>query len=79
MWHLKYNSWWMVQWTWDWWFSLGVHLDLRQRINARNKQKYGPYIDFHLGFVIVSIGVNPVYSGEIDSTCSVSRGGERVS
>ncbi len=67
----------MVQACWDGWISLGIHIDWRSRRTASG-QRYGPYVDMHLLCVIVSIGVNPVYSGEIDTVSSVSRGGLRA-
>lgn len=73
-WHIKYGSWWMVQWCLDGWFSLGFHIDLKSRKDNLDR-KYGPYIDLHLGFIIISFGVNPAYSGELESVLGVSRGG----
>lgn len=74
-WHLRHGRWWMVQWTLDYWFSLGVHLDLKPRRCARTGERYAPYVDLHLGCLILSFGVNPVRSGELESVISVSRGG----
>jgi hypothetical protein len=73
-WHLTHGRWWMVQWQVDGWLSLGIHIDLRRRIDS-DGHSYGPYIDFHLGFVILSLGYHPVYSGEMRKAVSVSRGG----
>jgi hypothetical protein len=44
-------------------------------VRSRDGQAYGPYVDFHVGFVILSVGRNPVYSGEYDLVNSPSRGG----
>ena len=77
MWHQRCASWWMVQASFDGWVSLGIHIDLRRR-RAANGRRYGPYVDLHLGCVIVSLGVNPAYSGEIGAASSVSRGGLRA-
>lgn len=77
MWHLRCGSWWMAQACFDGWLSLGVHLDLRRRRTADGR-RYGPYIDLHLGCLILSFGVNPAYSGEIEAASSVSRGGLRA-
>jgi len=74
-WHLYYGRWWMIQWCFDWWFSLGIHVDFRTRVRSTDLKKYGPYIDFHLGFIIISIGRNPVYSGELDLIAPGGRGG----
>lgn len=76
-WNLRHGSWWMVQWQVDGWVSLGIHVDLRRRYTAVERVPYGPYVDVHLGVMIVSVGVNPVYSGELSSSVSVGRGGLR--
>jgi len=76
VWHLRYGSWWMVQASFSGWLSLGVHVDVRRR-HTNSGLRYGPYIDLHLGCVILSFGVNPAYSGEIEAACSVGRGGLR--
>ena len=68
----------MIQWQVNGWFSLGTHLDWRRRRTARDGIRYGPYVDFHLGVLIISLGVNPVYSGELDSSVNVGRGGLRA-
>jgi len=67
----------MFQWQWTGWISFGIHIDLRTRINAIRNEKYGPYVDFHFGCFILSIGRNPVRSGEIDLTSNCGRGGEQ--
>jgi hypothetical protein len=64
----------MVQWQFAGWLSLGVHLDFRTRITAEG-QRYGPYLDLHLLCVIVSLGRWPLYSGALERSVSVSRGG----
>lgn len=75
MWHIHYGKGWLVQWCFDWWFSLGIHIDLKRRIANHTDIAFGPYVDFHLGFVIVSLGYNPVLSGTLATKTSVSRGG----
>jgi hypothetical protein len=70
MWHRRYGRWWMLQWAFDGWLSFGVHFDFRHR--RRSGFSYGPYIDFHLGVLIVSLGWQPVYAGEIDLKTSVA-------
>ncbi len=65
----------MIQWQWDGWFSIGLHVDFRRRTSARLGVDYGPYVDIHLGWFIFSFGCNPAYSGELDKIVSVSRGG----
>jgi hypothetical protein len=75
MWHRRYGKWWMVQGAWDGWFSLGIHIDFRHRRRG-DGLAYGPYGDLHLGWVIVSLGLNPVYAGEIELKTSVAIGRE---
>lgn len=74
-WHQRYGSWWMVQWALDGWASLGIHIDFRSRVSSTTGVRYGPYVDLHFLFVIVSLGRNPVHSGEIDLHSSIGRGG----
>lgn len=76
MWHLWHGRWWMVQACFDGWLSLGIHVDPRRRRTAEG-ERYAPYVDLHLGCFIVSLGVNPVRSGEIEASVGVSRGGKR--
>ena len=64
-WHRHYGNWWMIQWAIDGWLSFGVHIDFRHR-NPSGQHSYGPYIDFHLGVLILSLGWRPVYAGDID-------------
>jgi len=73
-WNLRYGRWWMLQWSLNWWLSLGVHVDLKQRKDHRGRS-FGPYLDLHLGCVILSLGWNPAYSGELERLVSTSRGG----
>lgn len=54
--------------------NLGVHVELRRRVTAAGVH-YGPYIDLHLPFCVISAGRNPIYAGEIDLIRSYSRGG----
>ena len=74
-WYIYYGSWWALQFLWppDW-FSLGIHIDPRYRVRG-DKKTFGPYIDLHLGFWILSLGNHPIYSSEFDQSVSVSRGG----
>lgn len=48
----------MVQWSFDWTFSLGLHLDPVRRQWA-DGLTYGPYLDLHLGPFAVSLGCHP--------------------
>ncbi len=63
----------MVQACFGGWFSLGLHVEPRRRLGYQGA--YGPYVDLHLGCFVLSLGVNPVWSGEIEAHVSVSRGG----
>jgi len=65
----------MIQACFDGWISVGIHIDPWHRRDAKSGIYFGPYIDFHLICFIISLGVNPKYSGRIDVGCSVSRGG----
>jgi hypothetical protein len=75
MWHRRYGKWWMLQGGWDGWFSLGIHIDFRHR-HRGDGLAYGPYVDFHIGWVIASLGLNPVYAGDIELHTSVAIGRE---
>lgn len=66
-WHAHHGKWWAVQWCFDRWLSLGVHVDWSRRLTAKERIPYGPYLDVHLGVLIVSVGVNPIYSTDVDS------------
>lgn len=81
-WRVRYGSWWCVQWCRDGWLGLGIHVDFRRRIgylaDSDTPVRYAPYLDLHLGWLIVSVGVNPVYSGHLYCDTSVSRGGRRI-
>ena len=72
---MKYGKWWAIQWSFDGWVSFGVHLDFRVRYNESVSRFYGPYVDIHFLWFILSLGVNPIYAGELDLKTSVSRGG----
>lgn len=74
-WHLYYGPWWMIQFQWDRWISVGLHVDFRRRIRSLDGKAYGPYVDLHLLCIIISLGWNPAYSGELDLKASVGRGG----
>lgn len=67
----------MVQWIsheYRWW-SFGLHVDFARRTNATTGKRYGPYVDLHLGIAIISVGVNPAHSGELEKVISIGRGG----
>ncbi len=74
-WWMFYGKWWMLQFCLDGWFSLGFHVDPRFRRTGKTGERYGPYVDLHLGCFIVSLGVNPVLSGDLEATLGLGRGG----
>ena len=44
-WKIKHGKYWMVQWGWPVFLSIGIHVDFRV-----------PYIDLHLIAMIITIG-----------------------
>lgn len=52
----------MVQWALDGTFSLGLHVDPKLRISELGP--YGPYLDLHVGPVVVSFGNHPARAGD---------------
>lgn len=60
---LWWGPWWAVQLYRGAYVSLGLHLDFRR-----------PYVDLHLGWIIVSIGRNPVVTNERDRLRGSCRG-----
>jgi hypothetical protein len=74
MWRCWYGRWWMVQLVLDGWVSLGVHLDFKHRRYSAGT--YGPYVDLHLGVLILSLGWHPYLSTDLERCASYSRGGK---
>lgn len=80
---MRHGKWWCLQWCWQelWgrrlafagWISLGVHVDFKKRV--AKGVVYGPYMDLHLGVIVLSVGVNPSYSGAYHAIAGHSRGG----
>lgn len=66
LWYDRRRKFWMVQFVFDWTFSLGIHVDLRRR-----------YVDLHIAWFTVSVGINAPYSDYLDSLRWDSRGGIR--
>lgn len=64
-WWRCYGDWWMLQGACAGWLSFGLHLDFRRRQRG-DGLSYGPYLDLHLGCLILSLGWRPVYAGEIE-------------
>jgi hypothetical protein len=60
---LWWGSWWAVQLYRNRYVSLGVHVDFRR-----------PYVDLHLGWLIISLGRNPVITNERDRLRGSCRG-----
>jgi hypothetical protein len=72
-WGTSHNRWFAVQWSWEYALSLGVHLEWRTRRNSAG-ERYGPYLDVHVPFGIVSVGRRPFYSKDWESFIA-GRGG----
>lgn len=66
-----------IQWDAGRLLQVGVHVEWRWWLRTNSGVHYGPYIDFHLPLLCVSIGRNPIYSGEWELLKSYSRGGFR--
>jgi len=74
-WYMFCGKYWMIQYTFNWWLSFGVHIDFKRKYTGKNKIPYGPYIDIHFLFFIISFGINPRYSNEYSANI-IGRGGE---
>lgn len=70
---MRYGSWWAVQWQPA--ISAGFHLEPRWWLRTNSGVCYGPYLDLHLGPLVLSVGRNPIYAGEVDLLKSYARGG----
>ena len=69
---MRYGTYWACQRNSG--LSLGIHVEWRSRMSGAGV-RYGPYVDLHLIQWVVSIGVNPIYAGELHLKASFSRGG----
>jgi hypothetical protein len=56
-WGVWFGRFWMVQFALDGTISFGLHIDPIRRHTDRGG--FGPYLDLHLGPVIVSLGNHP--------------------
>jgi len=76
-WHIKSGRWWMLQYSWNWWLSLGIHVDLRHHPTDTPELRpaYGPYVDLHVGPAILSLGNRPVYTAVEEAQLTTCRGG----
>jgi hypothetical protein len=75
---MRWGRWWAIQAAGSIGpVNLGIHGELRVR-STNAGTRYGPYLDVHLPFCVVSVGRNPIYAGEIDLLQSYSRGGLRA-
>lgn len=63
-WYLWHGDWWMVQFQWAGWLSLGLHVDFRRR--PHSGLVAGPLVDLHLGPFIFSVGRNCYLAFEFD-------------
>lgn len=62
-WGVAYSDHLAVQWSLDGTLSLGLHVDPRRRRSARGP--YGPYIDWHIGPLILSLGSHPARASDL--------------
>lgn len=76
-WVIKSGRWWMLQYSWNWWLSLGIHVDFRHHPTDTPELRpaYGPYVDFHVGPAIFSVGNRPVYTAVEEAQLTTCRGG----
>lgn len=75
VWHLKHGRWWMLQWCFAGWFSLGIHIEPRTGITTKSGFRFGPYVDLHLGPFILSLGRRPQFTHIDKWAFQGSRGG----
>lgn len=76
-WYMIWGRWWLVYWTLDLTFSLGVHVEPHCRpynLKTGEHSSYGPYVDIHLPMFVISLGNNPVYMEAIDALRRYARG-----
>lgn len=72
---MRWGAWWAVQTARSIGpVNFGAHVELRARATNAGV-RYGPYLDVHLPFAVVSVGRNPIYAGELDLLRSYARGG----
>jgi len=57
------GSWWAVQLYLNYYISLGIHVDFRR-----------PYVDVHIGWLILSFGREPYRSEQVDKHRHSCRG-----
>ena len=76
-WHCRYGNWWMVQIVFDGWVSIGIHIDYKHRKDTWGRT-FGPYVDLHLGKIILSLGWHPYLATDLERVISVSRGGPGI-
>lgn len=71
---MRYGSWWAVQ-RHDSPINFGLHGEWRWWLRTNSGVRYGPYLDVHLPWLVLSVGRNPIYAGEVDLLKSYARGG----
>lgn len=66
-WYSRHGTWWAAHWCLSQGITIlpGVHFDWHRRRTAREDIRYGPYVDIHWLFGVISFGVNPVWSTEL--------------
>ena len=59
MWGYRHGRFWMIQWVLDGTLSLGIHIDPLRRQWGEGEGFFGPYVDLHLGPLVLSVGNRP--------------------
>lgn len=69
---MRWGKWWAIQQNGG--ISFGIHLEWKSRM-TNGGVRFGPYMDLHFLCWVFSVGVNPIYAGELHLKASYSRGG----
>lgn len=78
LWWLAWGKWWSVVFYSGRPLSLGIHIEYWRRERGTGlggPRYYGPYIDFHLPWVCLSVGRWPIYAGHVEAQRNYARGG----
>jgi hypothetical protein len=62
-WGILHGSFWLFQYALDGTLSLGVHVDPVRRVSDTGP--YGPYLDLHFAFCVLSVGYHPARANGI--------------
>lgn len=78
-WGERHGRWWAFQWDLNRPFAVGLHLEHRSLPSGHPEHPvFGPHLDVHLPFVIVSVGRHPIYTLREDAERTYARGGIAV-